>query len=1070
MINKYLLASLVCISFCIAYAQQSDKIPLAGSWFVKLDPDSIGEQQNFFNSISTTSSIQLPGTLDEAGCGTPTNGSDYGILTRRHKYIGPAWYTREFVIPKDWKEKEVTLYLERVLWESKVWIDSRFIDTQEGLGTPHFHHLGNLKPGKHRITIRVNNDMIYNIGDKGHSYGEYTQIIWNGILGKMELQASPALSIDRIKVFPDISDNRLDITFDLQNQSEKTIKGEISYTLKEVETGKEIYTSKQQIKGEKGIKNHRETLNIRQKIKHWDDLHPHLYQLEITVEQGKQIQHKTVEFGFRHISTSRSKILINNRPVFMRGNLDCLHFPLTGYPSCDTRKWERIFRIYKSYGLNHVRFHSWCPPEAAFAAADRVGIYIQAEVLWIDWWMSSINKDRPEMTTRGLPQGLGNNPSADKFVPEELQRMIEAYGNHPSFVMLCIGNELGHSNFDVMQQWIKPLQEQDSRRLYSVSTARKITPVDQYMVTHNIPGIGGTYGINGNGTDNDRESIYSKATIPIIAHEVGQYPVYPLWSEINKYNGVLEARNLEELRQQAIKNGIAHQDRIFHEASGALQSILYKGLIENMLRTSSCAGFQMLSMTDYSGQGEALVGWLDSFWDSKGIITPEQFRCYSNDVTPLARFSKYTWQTNEKFNATIQVANYGDNDLVSSVMWTLTDETGRMYRQGVKDAVLAHGKLSNADSLSVDLSGITTPGRYFLDVTISDTPYHNRWSIWVYPHTEMPSTDILIKEQFDSITINALQRGEKVLLIANQLGKKETSTPLYFPPLFWSTSFFPGQSNTTLGAWIDKAHPALSLFPTDNHTDWQWKEITQGRSFIINGHPQLQPIVQPVSDFHINDKLGSIFECKVGKGKLLVCGYNLNLNSPVAQQLKYSLLSYMEQPNFNPSYKIDTDTLRKMFAYTPKAEVSVPKGFENSILYVSCGKRKKEFGSAPWAVTLDQIEIQDERCKYKVICDNVWKDEKGTAWTGRNMTVEIQMPEGIIGDLYVKLEDWNTQHRAGVISIEGRESIVENMRGKEQWVKLFVMREDTNDGKIILKTNTTQGGNLMISQLAFIKQ
>ena len=331
-------------------------------------------------------------------------------------------------------------------------------------------------------------------------------------------------------------------------------------------------------------------------------------------------------------------------------------------------------------------------------------------------------------------------------------------------------------------------------------------------------------------------------------------------------------------------------------------------------------------------------------------------------------------------------------------------------------------------------------------------------------------TNIIIHDKFDSTVISALEQGKKVLLVADQLGKKDNSTPLYFTPLFWSTSFFPGQSNTTLGAWIDKAHPAFSQFPTDNYTDWQWKEITQGRSFIINEHPQLHPIVQPVSDFHINDKLASIFECKVSKGKLLVCGYNLNLDSPVARQLKYSLLHYMTQSNFNPSYSIEIDTLKKMFAYTPKAMVSVPKGFENSILYISCGKQMKNSGSAPWTATLDHTEIQDERCKYKVTCDNIWKDEKGTAWTGKNMTIEIQTPEGIIGDLYVKFEDWNHQNRAGLLSIEGRESILENQKGKERWVKLFIMREDTNDGKIVLKTHTKQGGNLMISQIAFIKQ
>jgi len=272
MINKYLLSSLVCILFYTAQAHPSSKLPqyniindlssliknignkdiqddilsLTGQWGVKLDPDSIGEKHNYFNSGHTTMPIQLPGTLDEAGYGTRTVGSDYGILTRRHKYIGPAWYTREFVIPHNWQGKEITLYLERVLWESKVWIDGRFIDTQEGLGTPHYHRLGTLNPGKHRIAIRINNDMIYNIGDKGHSYGEYTQIIWNGILGKIELQSSPTLSIDRIKVYPHTSDNRLDISFDIQNHSNKTLKGEVSYTLKEIGSKKKIYAYKKE--------------------------------------------------------------------------------------------------------------------------------------------------------------------------------------------------------------------------------------------------------------------------------------------------------------------------------------------------------------------------------------------------------------------------------------------------------------------------------------------------------------------------------------------------------------------------------------------------------------------------------------------------------------------------------------------------------------------------------------------------------------------------------------------------------------------------------------------------------
>ena len=1063
--HYFLLLILFCFGGYLS-AQQSS-ISLSGKWTVKLDPDSVGEKQGFFNTPGKDP-IMLPGTLDEAGYGKLTKGSDYGILTRKHKYIGPAWYSRDIIIPTTWKNVETLLYLERVMWESKVWVDGLPIGKQDGLGTPHYHNLGLLKPGKHRLTIRINNDMIYNIGDKGHAYGEYTQIIWNGMIGRIELQKVPALSINNVKVWPNAEENNLAVTFNLNNKLNKA-KGEIVYSLRDLSNGKEVFSKKETLTSNQPITTQKELLQLFEPIKKWDDIQPNLYAIDITLKQGKQVEKRTITFGFRSITTSRSKILVNQRPVFMRGNLDCVHFPKTGYPSCEVSEWERIFRIYKSYGLNHVRFHSWCPPEAAFLAADRLGIYIQAEVLWIDWWMSIINPERPEMTTKGLPKGLGLNASADEFVPAEMRRIIDAYGNHPSFTMLCIGNELGNSNFEVMQNWVKPLKEEDNRRLYSVSTARNIMPIDQYMITHNIPNIGGTYGFMGNGTDLDRDSIYAKADIPIIAHELGQYPVYPLWKEIDKYTGTLEARNLKGLKELAEKNNIAHLDQQFHDASGALQTILYKELIENLARTSSCAGFNMLSMTDYSGQGEALIGWLDSFWDSKGIVTPEAFRGYSNHVVPLARFNKYVWSSNETFKAKIQVANYGNCELSEPLYWSLTTESGRLIQKGSLDAKLPNGKLNDAGEISIDLSQLTTPEKCILDVTIENTTYHNRWSIWVYPPIEKKASSILVKSRFDEEAIKALEKGEKVLLIADQLGKEETTCPINFMSLFWSDSFFPGQSNKTLGAWIDKVHPALAQFPTDNFADWQWRTISRGHSFIINKYPQLNPIVQPISDFHINNKLASIFECKVGKGKLMVCGYNLNKSTSVAEQLKFSLLNYMETASFDPNVEIETAELQQLFFYVPKATVAVPKGFENAALYVLCGKNMIEEGSAPWDAESDKIELQDKRCKYKVVSDNVWKDEIGTAWVGKEITVEIATPNGIIGDLYVKFEDWNNQNRSGSVSIEGRESVLEAKNGKSQWVKLFVMREDTNDGKVTFKARATNGGNLMISEIALIR-
>lgn len=1010
MTRTLFLFSLFITFLCAPAAVQahSGPVSLAGEWLVQLDPDSSGESRGYFNRLGGNP-VQLPGTLDEAGYGTATQGSDYGILTRKHKYTGPAWYTRQIEIPQTWADQEIELYLERVMWLSEVWIDGRKTDIQEGLGTPHLHKLGRLTPGAHLLTVRVNNDMIYNIGDKGHSYGEYTQIIWNGMIGRIELR--PARRLQNLKLWPDAATNSLRVTFEASDGAADKLQYRITD-----DSGRNVPVRIENAgPGEA-------TLRISGPVRTWDEFTPVLYHLEITAGKGRNKQTEQLTFGFRTLESAKSKIVVNGRPAFLRGNLDCLHFPLTGYPSCEEADWERIFKIYKAHGLNHVRFHSWCPPEAAFAAADKLGIYIQAEVLWIDWWMSIINPDRPEMTTRGLPKGLGHNPSADAFVPAELERMLDAYGNHPSFTMLCIGNELGNSDFGVMQRWIDSLKKEDSRRLYAVSTARQITPADQYMATHHYPGAGNTYGLSGTGSGFDWEATYSKTAIPTLAHELGQYPVYPLWSEIDKYTGVLKARNLEGFRTEADKNRIGHMDSVFHQASGALQTLLYKANIEVLLRTPSCAGYQLLSMTDYSGQGEALVGWLDSFWDSKGIVAPETFRQYGGAVAPLARFDKYIWQSGETFTAGIEVANYGPKELSGPLEWTLAAPGDTLGRGALRDVKIESGTLGRCGRIEVPLAKVAQAGKYTLSATIAGTPYRNQWDIWVYPACDpLQATGVMVADTLDEVVMKRLSDGGRVLLLAHKLGNDSTSTPLAFTPLFWSNSFFPGQSIKTLGLYIDKGHQALREFPTDSHTDWQWQPLCKGRAFVVNDYPQLSPIVQPISDFHINDRLTSLFECRVGSGSLMVCGHDLRDGSPATQQLKYSLLRYMEGPDFKP-------------------QVQLTAAQAGDLLGISSA------GASQPTVT------------YTVTCDG--KRQEAGPWTGKSIEVTLNTPNGILGDLQVVFAG---DSPSGTLEVEGRQSRLSS--GK---ASLFVMREDTNDGRVTFRAKAKPGTTLTLSSIELV--
>lgn len=1046
-------------NWCIsAFAQIQNDQSLSGTWQFKLDPEDKGLKENW-QGTSFTDHITLPGTTDEAHYGEKTSGSDFGILTRAYKYYGPAWYSREIEIPSEWNGKRIRIELERVLWESRVFVDGKEVSVQDALSTPHYHDLGYLSPGKHRLTIRINNDLIYNIGDKGHVYTEYTQSIWNGAVGRLQLKAVEAVHFSNPQVFTKVSPCTLQVTDTIMNTSAKKVDTRISWQLTERESGAVVFSRITEQLLQKGANVLDFQAAMPAGIKLWNDVTPNLYRLKVTVQDKKKTYDtREIEFGFREVTSSKSKIQINGKPVFLRGNLDCVHFPLTGYPSCKVEDWERIFRIYKDYGLNHVRFHSWCPPEAAFVAAGRIGIYIQAETIWIDWWMSVEQKERKEMDTKGHPQGLGKNPSADRYVKQELHRMINAYGNHPSFVMQCIGNELGNSDFEVMESWIKPLRAKDSRRLYAVSTARKIMPVDQYMVTHYIDKLGATRGLRGGAsTAWDFEDVYSQSNIPILSHEIGQWPVYPKWEEIKKYTGVLKARNLEEFREQARKNRIEEQNGEFVAASGALNQIMYKYEIESFLRTPSCAGIQLLSMQDYQGQGEALIGWLDVFYDSKGITTPEQFRAHHDTTVTLLRMPKYVWENKEPFTAEMQLAHYGTEDLQDGLYWKIKDANSNLVASGeTASRRWPVGSSELGGKISCDLSQITTAQKLTVEVGLQGRAIANRWNIWVYPSVntsadrQKESTGtVYVTDRMDAACIKHLENGGKVLLQAAALGTEETCDKISYYPLYWSLTFFPGQGKNTIGMVVRDKHPLFAEFPTDSHSDWQWQSVYKdARAFYINDYPEAyKPIAQPVDDFHRNNKLAAIFELKAGKGKLVVCGFDLkDEKNPVARQLKKSILHYMDSEDFNPSLEKDIPSLQKMFTFVEPLKSTVTGEFSNALLYIDCANPDKTFANKK----------------------TTWKVSPG--WQGKEMELTIECPPGIIGSLYVCFADKDKKGRTGYLVFEGRDYESGKQDQEESWVKLHIMREDSNDGILRLKAKVKNGPDLVISKVAIMEE
>jgi hypothetical protein len=312
-----------------------------------------------------------------------------------------------------------------------------------------------------------------------------------------------------------------------------------------------------------------------------------------------------------------------------------------------------------------------------------------------------------------------------------------------------------------------------------------------------------------------------------------------------------------------------------------------------------------------------------------------------------------------------------------------------------------------------------------------------------------------------------------VLLLAHELGTDETSVRALFYPLYWSLTFFPGQGKTHIGLLLDEEHPAFNEFPTSFHSNWQWESISSdAKGFILNDLPhEYRPIAQPIDDFHRNNKVGAILELKLGAGALLVCGYNLDSGKPVARQLKTSLLTYMSSQQFNPSQQVSEDWLRHTFQRIPEVEkATLPGAFGNAVLYVDAAAwLQEEKEQVPWESEFDEVSVAED-VSYVLYSGGSWKEGRHSAWAGSELEIHLSCPDGMLGTLLVCYSDYNHMMRRGLLDFEGRQSRLGEHAGEEYWVRFHVMREDSNDGQLILNSRAESGGNLMISQIVLIQE
>jgi hypothetical protein len=942
---------------------------LHGAWRYELDEQDKGLEEGWFGRNLEHNNFTIPGTTASNHVGNPVDipreltKEAVRCLREEYKYLGVAWYQTDFILGSEFEQGRIEFLIERVMFESMVWIDGIAIGKRDSLSTCHTYDITEyVEVGKsHTITIRIDNRDIHKIGPYPSAYTDETQTIWNGMIGRVEITGCDEVPIENVVIGLYANERRVFLEFDIGSVLQST-KAQIDVSIMDGKDTVVTYTTQYDLQARRKVV--KLDFLLEEGVEYWDEFTPKLYDMKISITylmDGVLVGGSwNQRIGFKEISTKDQVLYINGIKRFLRGNIDCCVYPITAYPPMDVESWKDICNTTKEYGLNHIRFHSWCPPEAAFQAADEVGVYLQVEgPVWMDNWTGYT---------------VGCHEEHHTYLPEEAKRIVLSYSHHPSFCIFSNGNEL-NGDFDLLDRIIKEVREKNPYIIYTLTTNwdRKLYPNDDIYIAQSVDDVGirGQYFLDRlvEGTTLCYNDSVPKRSVPTMSHEVGQYVVYPNVEEIPRYTGVLKAVNLESIKLDLDSKNLTSNIPDYVMASGRLSALLYKAELEAALRTENFSGIQLLGLHDFPGQSTATIGLLDCFYQSKGILTPKEFREFCDSTVLLLNMPKLRYMTDEEFEFELQIAHYGNEELKDvkvevslestsddnkEIFWSSTYSLERITIGLNKGLGVFKGKIFNnlkgrnefiltarmkskriasstehTDSTehthSTELTDATelADSTKFTDATELAYSTHftnslevsNSWNIWVY-EDEKEVTFPNSYEELNDDAVAQLEAGENIIIFAKKDRIKQVGPGAFFP-VFWSPVHF--VSKDPCGMIIRNNHLFFhKYYPVKKYADTEWKNLLEN-SFSINVDHlvNFEPMTMPVPNFFNNHKYTNLFEANVLNGKVIVCSLDLDSkadNFPEIKSFKKALKDYYLSEDFCPTQEINRSQLQEIFA------------------------------------------------------------------------------------------------------------------------------------------------------------
>lgn len=952
------------------------RILLNGKWHVVLED-------------GTTGQMDLPGTLDENGIGHRDVGANQwhpdAVLgnaageidkdapiatrfTRRHTYEGEARISSKITVP-DYGTDRLFVLAERAR-ALRLLVDGEAcaVFRQGTLSTPYIFELTGAAPGEHEFTFLSDNSypgMPKAAICYSSAATDETQTNWNGILGECSMYTRPQNFIDSLRVYPRAVKKEeknkaggyvLDVCVELAPGSKKVYKdakiilqsealaaGELedTQTLTEIisysgEGLAEAGTDKEE--NPKTMEIWFRDLPLRENVKLWDEDEGNLYEMAVTLDNGMSAEDKggsTAEcrtrFGIRSFGDNGSgRLALNGRAIFLRGEANCAEYPETGHPPMTIPEWKEMLLKYRSYGINFVRFHSHCEPEAAFAAADELGMLLQPELSHWD------------------PKDAFGTEESYRYYRAELVDLLKTYANHPSFVMLTLGNELQAQDEgrERMRELVRTAKRMDPTRLYANGSnafygEEGCDPESDFYTSQSCKDvvIRGTFSgmrgyLNENYPSADRTYDEAMAEIrkeyqkPVFSFEVGQFEVLPDFEELESFHGISDPVNLKLIKKRVEERGLLPTWEKYVEATGELSRLAYREEIEAAMRTRELSGISLLGLQDFPGQGTALVGMMNSHLEPKpyDFARPERFREFFQECRILVKLPHYTYEAGERLIAEVEAANFGKRNIEGVFCWTLAgkksvSENGNCEPAEIKskNTVIATGEdteiticrpgsYTEVGSLDIPLDFVEKNTALTLKVRIGDSI--SAYPIWVYRKTTPVCPENVYETRaFDVKTREILQNGGRVYLSPD--ADKESlpnSIKTQFTTDFWSVGTFADQEGG-MGQLIDTEHPIFKEFPTDFHTDWQWWIMATKRAVILP-HP-MKTIITEMDSYAFLRPMAQLIEFRCLKGKVLLSTMELHKSQqyPEVRALQASIYTYLSGENFEPAEEITEEEL-----------------------------------------------------------------------------------------------------------------------------------------------------------------